>query len=138
MSKIYIPMSADLWHIGHLRAIRQCAKHGEVIVGLLSDKVLKNYKGGCIIPFNQRKEILEAIPEVSKVIKQNELNPIRYLKGIDFIASGDGWEDDELNAIKKAKVKVLDIDYYKEQSTTQIKDTIYRSFITKLAHAFKR
>jgi len=138
MNKIYIPMSADLWHIGHLRAIKQCAKHGEVIVGLLSDGVLKNYKGGCIIPFSQRKEILEAIPEVSKVIKQNELNPIKYLKGIDFIASGDGWEEDELKAIKKAKVKVLDIEYCKEQSTTQIKDIIYRSFITKLANAFRK
>lgn len=138
LPKIYLPMSADLFHIGHLRAIRQCAKKGEVIVGLLSDRVLKNYKGDCIIPFSQRKEILEAIPEVSKIIKQNELNPIKYLKGIDYIASGDGWEEDELKAIKKMKVKLLDIEYCKLQSTTEIKAKIYRLFIQKLAHAFKK
>jgi phosphoenolpyruvate phosphomutase len=135
--KIYLPASMDLFHIGHLRAIRQCAKHGEVIVGLLSDEVIKNYKGGCVIPFSQRKEILEAIPEVSKVIKQNELNPIKYLKGMDFIASGDGWEEDELKAIKKANVRVLDIKYCKLQSTTNIKCVIYKSFIKKFAQVFK-
>lgn len=131
-------MSGDLFHIGHLRAIRQCAKRGEVIVGLLSDKVLNNYKGGCIIPFAQRKEILEAIPEVSKVIKQNSLNPIKHLKGMDYIASGDGWEEEELKAIKKAKVIPLNIKYCELQSTTKIKDDIYRLFLKKLTHAFSK
>ena len=135
--KVYLPMTADLFHIGHLRAIRQCVKYGDVYIGLLTDRVLKDYKGKPIIPFWQRKEILEALPEVKKVIKQDSLNPIKYLKGMDYIASGDGWEEEELRAIKKLKVKPLNINYCKEQSTTQVKTAIYRLFIQKLVYAFK-
>ena len=38
MKKVYIAMSADLLHHGHLNIIEQGRKLGEVTVGVLTDK----------------------------------------------------------------------------------------------------
>jgi len=122
---VYLPMTADLFHIGHLRAIRQCYKKGKVVVGLLSDELIRKYKREPIIPFSQRKEILNAFLNVSKVVKQNSLIP--NLKGIDYLASGDGFEKEELEAMKKYRVKPLKIRYCKSQSTTKIKEKLWKS-----------
>lgn len=35
MKKVYVGMSADLVHPGHLNILKEAAKHGEVVVGLL-------------------------------------------------------------------------------------------------------
>ena len=132
---IYLPASCALFHIGHLRAIRQCAKHGHgrVIIGLLSDEVIRSYKGEPIIPFKERKEILMAIPEVYKVVKQNTLKPkLTGLKcHIDYVASGDGFEKEELEQMKKYGAKPLKIKYCKSQSSTKIKEKIWKSMKRK-------
>jgi len=119
---IYLPMTADLFHVGHLKAIRQCAEYGEVIIGLLN---CPNYK----IPeisYAERKEILEALPEVKMVVEQKSLDFSENLKEFkpEYVASGDGFEEEELKAIRDNDCKTLDISYYKEQSTTKIKNLI--------------
>lgn len=123
--KVYIPMSADLFHIGHLRAIRQCAKKGEVIIGLLSDEVIKRYKGNYpIISLEERRELLEALPEVFEVRVQDSLYP--NLFGMDYLASSDGFEREEREAMSDYNIKPLEFDYYKKQSTTKIKEKIWK------------
>ena len=48
MTKVYIGMSADLLHPGHLNIIDNARKYagpdGEVVVGLLTDKAIASYK----------------------------------------------------------------------------------------------
>lgn len=119
-------MSADLLHVGHLRAIRQCAKKGKVIIGLLTDELIKSYKGEPIIPYKERKELLEAIKEVYQVVKQDSLSP--NLKGMNYMASGDGFEDLELEAMVKYKCKPLKIKYFDKQSTTKIKNKVVENY----------
>ena len=41
---VYIGMSADLIHQGHLNIISEGNKLGEVTVGLLSDEAIASYK----------------------------------------------------------------------------------------------
>lgn len=119
---IYLPCSCDLFHVGHLRAIRQCAKKGRVIVGLLD---CPSYKK-TVIPYEERKEILEALPEVEQVVKQVSLDFSENLKKFkpDFVASGDGFEEVELKAIKNSECETLNISYYDGQSTKKIKRKI--------------
>jgi len=126
-------MTGDLFHVGHLRTIRKCQEYGKVIVGLLTDKALAGYKEA-IIPFEQRKEIIEAVKV--KVVPQNSLNCydnlIKYK--IHLVASGDGFEPEELDAIKRANCKPINIQLNGEQkgqklfSTKQIKQKIYDVF----------
>lgn len=37
IKKVYVGMSADLVHPGHLNILTKASKYGEVIVGLLTD-----------------------------------------------------------------------------------------------------
>lgn len=41
---VYVGMSADLVHPGHVNVIRKAAELGEVIVGLLTDEAVASYK----------------------------------------------------------------------------------------------
>jgi len=40
MKKVYVGMSADIVHTGHLNIIKEARKYGEVIVGVLTDKAI--------------------------------------------------------------------------------------------------
>ena len=127
--KAYIPMTADLFHVGHLRIIKKTAEKAKVYVGLLTDEIIKSYKGKPpIIEYKYRKEILDAIPEVHKVVKQDTLRP--NLIGIDFLISGDGFEEEELNAAieQNCEVVLMKLDGEEEMqkmfSTSNIKNRI--------------
>jgi len=118
-------MSADLFHIGHLKALQQCAKKGDVVVGLLD---CPSYKK-TVIPFLERKKLLEALPMVKKVVRQKSLKP--NLKGMDYLASSDGFEKEEKEAIEKWACKEFKFNYYKSQSTTKIKKIICQKHCKK-------
>ena len=42
--KVYIGMSADVFHHGHVNIISEARKHGDVIVGLLNDRAVAGHK----------------------------------------------------------------------------------------------
>lgn len=109
-------MTADLFHIGHLRAIRKAKKRCDLLViGLLDCPEYKK----TIIPFKERKEILKALWEVDFVVRQKTLK--MELEGVDLVFSGDGFEKEEMEQIKKFGCKAVNIGYYKGQSTSAIK-----------------
>ena len=41
---VYVGISADLMHPGHINILKEAAKYGRVIVGLLTDKAIASYK----------------------------------------------------------------------------------------------
>ena len=55
MKKVYVGMSADLVHPGHLNIINEVKKYGEVIIGLLIDKAIASYKRLPFLSYEQRK-----------------------------------------------------------------------------------
>ena len=67
MIKIYIGMSADLLHPGHLNIIHQARKlldetgGGKIIIGLLTDKAIASYKRLPYMSFEQRKVVVENV-----------------------------------------------------------------------------
>ena len=58
---VYIAMSVDLFHQGHLNIIKEAKKLGRVVVGLLTDEAIASYKRLPFISFNERKLIVENI-----------------------------------------------------------------------------
>ena len=69
---VYIALSVDVLHHGHINLINQAKKYGNVIAGLLTDNAISKQKRIPLLNFNQRKKILENINGVTKVIAQNE------------------------------------------------------------------
>ena len=82
----------DPIQIGHVRYIQDAARYGDVVVILNSDEWLVRKKGYKFMPFEQRKEILEAITGVYAVVAVDDgdgsvLKALRDIKP-DFFANG--------------------------------------------------
>lgn len=93
--KVYVGLSADLIHPGHLNILNEAAKLGSVIVGLLTDKAIASYKRLPYLTYEQRKIILENLKMVSEVIAQDSLDYTSNLEIIkpDFVVHGDDWKE---------------------------------------------
>ncbi len=96
MSKtVYVGMSADLVHPGHLNVIRTAAKLGEVTIGLLTDEAIATYKRIPFMTFAQRKEVIESIAGVARVVPQTTLDYTANLELLrpDYVVHGDDWRE---------------------------------------------
>lgn len=149
MSKIvYAPFAGDIIHHGHINIIEEAKKLGDnVIIGLYTDSVIKQYKREPILTFENRKKILESLKNVTKVIKQDQFDYEKILNEIkpDFIIHGDDWKEGPQEKIRKKYIellaqwggKVIDIPYTKGVSTTSLikkicnNDVLRNSYISK-------
>ena len=66
MKNVYVGMSADIIHHGHINIIQRAATLGNVIVGVLTDEAIASYKRIPMVPFENRKKIVENIKGVYK------------------------------------------------------------------------
>ncbi|MEA2042573.1 MAG: glycerol-3-phosphate cytidylyltransferase [Bacteroidota bacterium] len=86
----------DLLHFGHVEILRRARKLGHrLIVGLSTDD-FNSIKGKtCKFSYEKRKEMLEALDYVDKVIPEEnweqKVNDVKSL-GIDLFVMGDDWE----------------------------------------------
>ena len=108
MKKVYIGMSADLIHKGHINIINTASELGQVTVGLLTDEAIASYKRLPLIAYEERKMIVENLKGVEKVIPQKTLDYSENLKKVkpDYVVHGDDWKE---GVQKKIRAKVLDV-----------------------------
>ena len=130
MKKVYVAMSADLVHPGHLNIINEARKLGDVTVGLLTDKAIASYKRVPYMTFEQRKVIIENIKGVKEVIPQTTLSyepNLRLIKP-DFVVHGDDWTEGIQQKIRQRVIEILaewggkliEVPYTKGISSTQL------------------
>lgn len=108
MESVYVGMSADLLHPGHLNIISEARKLGDVTIGLLTDEAIASYKRLPYMDFEQRKIIVENIQGVKEVIPQKQLDyeiNLRLLKP-KYVVHGDDWKE---GIQKKVRQKVIDV-----------------------------
>ena len=66
---VYMDGVFDLFHVGHLEALQQCAALGDrVIVGVTGDADAAGYKRAPIIPEGQRTRLVAAVKGVDAVV----------------------------------------------------------------------
>jgi len=109
MKKVYVGMSADLIHTGHLNIIREAQKYGEVIVGVLTDQAIASYKRLPFLSVDERKAIVEHIKGVSEVVLQETLDYVPNLKKIkpDFVVHGDDWRTGPQRETRERVIRTL-------------------------------
>ena len=120
---ILVDMSATLIHHGHIRLLKEASQRGEVIVALTSDEEILKYKGyEPEIPYEFRKEILESIKYVKKVIKSPWHIDNNFLKqsGAHYLLHGS----DNSNDIEKEKLIIL-------KRTQGISSSLIRTRVTR-------
>ena len=93
--RVYVAMSADIIHPGHLNIIKEAAKLGDVTVGVLTDAAIASYKRLPYMNYEQRAAVVRALKGVTEVIPQNELNYIPNLLKLkpDFVVHGTDWRE---------------------------------------------
>ena len=56
---VYIGLSGDIIHHGHINLIKKASRYGKLVVGLLTDKAILEKKKLPILSWIQRKKILK-------------------------------------------------------------------------------
>jgi len=131
---VYVGMSADLIHPGHLNVIKKARELGKVTIGLLTDEAIASYKRIPFMEYSQRCEIIENIKGVNKVIPQKTLDYIPNLKKLkpDFVVHGDDWKsgvqkETRNNVIKTLKEwggELIEIPYTENISSTKLNNAL--------------
>lgn len=86
----------DLLHYGHLEILKRASVLGnKLIVGVSTDKFNEIKGKTCVLPYQKRKELIESLDYVDKVIPENNWDQkVTDIQGnnIDIFVMGDDWE----------------------------------------------
>ena len=107
--RVYLGLTADIIHPGIINIINEGAKHGQLIIGLLTDSAIVSHKRLPYLTYEQRKQVVENIKGVSEVIPQEDWSYIPNLKKLkpDFIIHGDDWKRGSLSKIRDEVIEVM-------------------------------
>ena len=130
MKKVYVGMSADLLHPGHINIIRRAVSLGEVTIGLLTDKAIASYKRLPYLSYEQRKVVVENIAGVKRVVPQSTLDYTPNLRTYkpDIVVHGDDWRtgiqaktrQNVIDTLKAWGGELVEVEYTKGISSTQL------------------
>lgn len=123
----------DMFHIGHLNILKRAKEQCDyLIVGVSTDDVVQEYKHKTpVIPYEERKQIVEAIKYVDKVIPQTTLD--KYVawqqEKFDVVFHGDDWKNTDMyndmeNKLKKVGVKIVYFPHTEGISSTKLEEII--------------
>jgi len=130
MKNVYIGMSADIIHHGHINIIREASRYGTITIGLLTDDAIISYKRVPIVTFENRKKVVEYIKNVDKVIPQTTLDYTENLMKLkpDYVLHGDDWREGSqketrqkiIDLLKQWDGELVEVPYTSDISTTNI------------------
>ncbi len=106
--KVYVGMSADMIHPGHLNIIHEAMKLGSVTVGVLTDAAIASYKRLPYLTYEQRAEIVSNIKGVDRVVPQTTLDYVPNLLELrpDYVVHGDDWKE---GVQQKTRQRIIDV-----------------------------
>lgn len=138
MSKTIITYGTfDMFHIGHLRLFKRMRELGERVIVAVSTDEFNAQKGKrALIPYAERREILEALSCVDLVIEESsweqKVTDIqRY--GVDVFVMGDDWRGrfDELRVF----CEVVYLERTEGISSSELKQALGRLIEAQRAQA---
>lgn len=108
---VYVGMSADIIHPGHINLLKEASKYGEILVGVLTDQAIAEYKRIPFMSYSERREVVESLKFVKNVIPQETLS---YKDNIlthkpDFVVHGDDWQNGVQQNTRQEVIETLDI-----------------------------
>ncbi|MDB2318928.1 phosphoenolpyruvate mutase [Gammaproteobacteria bacterium] len=140
MKKVYVGMSADLVHPGHLNILNEAASLGEVIVGVLTDSAIASYKRLPYMSYEHRAEVVSNLKSVHKVVPQDTLDYTKNLKELrpDYVVHGDDWKtgvqrktrQNVIETLSEWGGKLVEIPYTEGVSSTALNNAIREIGIT--------
>lgn len=127
---VYVALSADLLHHGHMNIFSQAAKLGDITVGLMTDEAIAENGRLPLLTYEQRKLVVGNIKGVSSIVPQDSLSYRDNLLKIKprYVLHGDDWRygyqkkirDEVIETISAWNGEVVDIPYTKDIDSTSL------------------
>jgi rfaE bifunctional protein nucleotidyltransferase chain/domain len=129
MKIVYTYVCGDILHEGHLLYLENAKSLGDkLVVGVLTDEAVMEKKKKPIIAFKERIRLISALKCVDVAVPQNEYSPLENLRAIQpdiLVESTSHIGNSYLLQLKKVfKGRCVMLPYFKDQSSTSIKDKI--------------
>ena len=106
---VYMCFSTEYIHSGHINIINKARRLGRLVIGVLGDEAVASFKRFPLIPFDERKALLENIAGVERVVLQETLSYAKILRELkpDYVVHGNDWCDGFQKPIRQEVVEVL-------------------------------
>lgn len=126
----------DMFHIGHLNILKRAKEKCDyLIVGVSTDELCLSYKHKApIVPYEERKAIVEAIKYVDAVVPQVDRDKFgaweKYHFDVMFV--GDDWKDSPLFSALEERFKEIGVSIVYFPYTTSTSSTVLREKLDKI------
>lgn len=131
---VYVGMSADLVHPGHINILRTAAELGDVVIGLLTDAAIASYKRLPHMTYEQRRAVVENLKGVTRVVPQETLDYVPNLEQVrpDYVVHGDDWRTGVqqqtrqwvIDALAQWGGELVEVPYTQGISSTQLNASV--------------
>lgn len=127
----------DLFHIGHLNLLKKAKENCDyLIVGVSTDELVQEYKSKTpVIPYEERKRIVESISYVDEVVAQIDRDKYRAWETYKFdkMFVGDDWKGNKLFVELEEKfikngTEIVYFPYTKGTSSTLLKSVLNKIY----------
>tara|TARA_Y100000816_G_scaffold198268_1_gene145198 strand:+ start:2430 stop:3728 length:1299 start_codon:yes stop_codon:yes gene_type:complete len=133
---VYVPLAVDILHSAHINILKKAKKFGKVIVGLLTDSAISEYKKFPLINYKERYRTLAGIKFVDEIVEQKNWDYSENIKRYkpNFFIHGDDWKTGiqknqrkkVIKALKKINGKLIEVPFSKNISSSEIKNKIIK------------
>ena len=106
----YVCLSDDVLSKSNFKLIEEASKYGNVIVGLMSDEAIVDYKSNPLLNYSQRKIIAQNLKNVCKVVEQKSrdyTNNLKILKPDYVIHKKNRWATGTQKEIRKKIIETI-------------------------------
>ena len=109
MKKVFMSLSTDVIHGGHIRMIENASRLGELTIGVLNDQVVASYKRFPLLSCKERMKIAASLQGVAHVIEQDEMSYRKVIRDLkpDYIVHGDDWRSGLQQPIREEVIQLL-------------------------------
>ncbi len=134
MKKVYIGMSLDFIHHGHMKIIEEARKYGSITLGLLTDKAISQKKQIPYLDYEKRKKIAQNLKGIDYVIPQDEWDYSFNIEKIkpDYFIHGDDWKSNDIKtranvieALSNHGGKLIEISHTKNINSSSLKKNLF-------------
>lgn len=138
MKKVYLNVSTDILHYGHIELMKKAACLGELMVGVLTDDVVAQYRQVPLVSYEKRKEMISQLSFVKEVVKQDTLSYEDIIKKYhpDIIVHGDEWKSGSKSRIRKELLELLqkyggelvEFPYTEDETINALESGVFRRY----------
>tara|TARA_Y100001935_G_C17299888_1_gene508518 strand:- start:320 stop:1615 length:1296 start_codon:yes stop_codon:yes gene_type:complete len=146
--KVYVGMSADVIHPGHMNILKIASTYGDVVVGLLTDRAITSYKKMPLMNYEERYGVVECIKYVSEIMRQDTLDYTKNLEKLKpkYVVHGDDWttgiqkntRKKVIETLEKWGGELIEVPYTKGISSSELKNVLTKKITTEERRASLR